>query len=778
MEPDAPQLRPQWLDGNHSRDGRYVLGPLLGQGGMGEVREAWDVVLCRSVALKVLRRMDPVSLLRFMREAKAQSRVAHPNICQIYDVDSSEGAPRIAMQLVRGPTLADAAGTLAPDQIAEILARVADAVHAAHRLRLIHRDLKPSNILLERSADGTWTPYVCDFGLAIGLGEATLTAGQQVNGTPAYMAPEQVQGDRARIGPATDVFALGGTLHFALHGRPPKGPQADRESLGEARQAHATRPVPRDLDRVIRKCLDPDPSYRYRSAAALAEDLRHFLRGSPVHAGPSGFLGQLWRYWRKTWKFALPGTLAVGSILAGLELEHRHRALELQRRAEWAGSYGSEAAEMEQAVRQEIMLPAHDLRPAYARLKTRMETIRALLPAQGKDAQGPGRYTLGLGLFLLGNFAGARLELEQARAAGFQGPEVDLPARAMAGVLAKADQASRFVTGRALPPLSRAEPVAEVEALIRQQRAPGLKPDEYVLALLAFVRQDYAEAAAHARAGTPAQPWPSAELECACLTALGQEAFDAGDFVLAEARYGEAMDVARRFAQAEQSDERIHHAYLLAARNLATLQLERGQPSLPLLAGLQAFAAQARQLNPDNPDLQDDWLALAVLKAMALSERGRDPGPELDSALAFFTTWVREPITVELRADRMLIHWQLAEWEFRRGLDPDRSLARALVDPGHTPFLGRDYLGDILNFKARVEASRGRDPRPILDQALAQMQPLLGPAAPRTLRRTAARSWLIRADWEAAHGLDSRPSLQQARALEDRLRNQVPGRLP
>jgi serine/threonine-protein kinase len=745
---------------------------------MGEVREAWDVVLCRSVALKVLRRMDPVSLLRFMREAKAQSRVAHPNICQIYDVDSSEGAPRIAMQLVRGPTLADAAGTLAPAQVAEILAQVADAVHAAHRLRLIHRDLKPSNILLERSADGTWFPYVCDFGLAIALGEATLTAGQQVNGTPAYMAPEQVQGDRTRIGPATDVFALGGTLYFALHGHPPKGAPAEGESPAEAGADPAARPVPRDLDRIIGKCLDPDPELRYRSAAALAEDLRHFLRGSPVHAGPTGFIGQIWRCWRKTWKVALPGALAAGSLLAGLELEHRHRTLELQRRAEWARTYGSEAAEMEQELRQEMMLPAHDLRPAYARLRTRLETIRALLPAQGKDAQGPGRYTLGLGLFLLGNFAGARMEFEQARAAGFQGPEVELPARAMAGVLAQADQESRFVTGRALPPSARALPVAEAETLFRQQRPPAFEPDEYVLALLAFMRQDYAQAAVHARAAIPAQPWPSAVLECACLTALGQEAFDAGDFILAEARYGQAMDVARRFAQADQSDERIHHAYLLAARRLATLRLERGEPSLPFLSSLQTFAAQARQLNPDNPDLQDDWLGLAVLKAMALAERDRDPVPELDSALAFFTAQVREPFTVELRADRMLIHWQLAEWAFRRGLDPDPSLARALEDPGHTPFLGRDYLGDILNFKARVEASRGRDPRPVLDQALARMRPLLGPAAPRTLRRTAARSWLIRAEWEAAHGLDSRPSLQQARALEDRLRMPVPDRRP
>ena len=147
-----------------------MLGPLLGQGGMGEVREAWDVVLCRTVALKVLRKMDPGSLIRFMHEARLQSRLVHPNICQIFDVDSSESAPRIAMQLVRGPTLADACGGLGVEEIVRLLAQVAEGVQAAHQLMLIHRDLKPSNILLDPNPEGGWTPYVCDFGLAMELG--------------------------------------------------------------------------------------------------------------------------------------------------------------------------------------------------------------------------------------------------------------------------------------------------------------------------------------------------------------------------------------------------------------------------------------------------------------------------------------------------------------------------------------------------------------------------------------------------------------------------------
>ena len=221
MPADPPSTQPEWLDGHPSSVGRYVLGPVLGLGGAGEVREAWDVVLCRTVALKVLRRMEPVGLIRFLHEAQIQSRLVHPNICRIYDVDNSGGVPKIAMQLVRGPTLSQVAPELTVREVVVILAQVAEAIHAAHRLNLIHRDLKPSNILLERSPEGRWVPFVCDFGLAMALDEPSLTLGPGLLGTPAFMAPEQSRGERRLVGPATDVYALGATLYFALFGDPP-----------------------------------------------------------------------------------------------------------------------------------------------------------------------------------------------------------------------------------------------------------------------------------------------------------------------------------------------------------------------------------------------------------------------------------------------------------------------------------------------------------------------------------------------------------------------------
>jgi len=243
MSADTPLHQPEWLEVHQPSIGRYILGPILGMGGAGEVREAWDVVLCRTVALKVLRKMEPVGLIRFMHEAQIQSRLVHPNICRIYDVDNSGGVPKIAMQLVRGPTLAQLAPELTVRQIAVILAQVAEAIHAAHRLQLIHRDLKPSNILLERDPGGAWIPFVCDFGLAMVLDEPSITLGPGLLGTPAFMAPEQITGDRRLVGPATDVYALGATLHFALYGEAPRPAPANSSSSGKVSSRPPATPI-------------------------------------------------------------------------------------------------------------------------------------------------------------------------------------------------------------------------------------------------------------------------------------------------------------------------------------------------------------------------------------------------------------------------------------------------------------------------------------------------------------------------------------------------------
>jgi serine/threonine-protein kinase len=770
MSADSPIHRPDWLDVHQPSVGRYILGPVLGLGGAGEVREAWDVVLCRTVALKVLRKMEPVGLIRFMHEAQIQSRIVHPNVCRIYDVDNSGGVPKIAMQLVQGPTLARVAPELTVKELVIILAQVAEAIHAAHRLQLVHRDLKPSNILLERDPGGAWIPFVCDFGLAMALDEPSITLGPGLVGTPAFMAPEQILGDRHQVGPATDVFALGATLYFALYGdAPPAGElKLQRQEVFPAGR-NPDPDLPRDLETILRKTMERDPKLRYGSALALAEDLWLFAQGAPIHARPVGALAHRWRQLRPYRSAALAVLLAAGVVLT-IRLVEKGRLTRAQAaQAEAARFFMLEAADLEKEMRLEKMMPIHDLRPSLARLQTRMDDIQARMLSLGPSAQGPGHFALGRARFMLRDYAGAQRELEQAWAQGFQTADVAwLLARALVATAYMANNTAVFNTG--LPAPGAAAVAQRAQALFLRGKGAEGSSAEYGDALTAFARKDYRRAATSAHAAFVARPWQfeAATIESLALTTLGQQRYDAGDLPGAEADFRAAMAAAQHFLVIGHSDPFTYHAYFIAAQRLAASLAFRGKLPLAFIDDLRARCERALTLDPRQQELQDDWLIFSLVKVRQLLGQGRDTGPELDAALAFLNTWGREPLPVEFRADRMLLHLRLAERSFDRGEDPQADLGAAMKDLGHTvSFRHRDFLGDVLNFKARVEAARGFDPRPTLVDALDRMQPLLEHGASWTLCETAAESWQLRADWEATHGLDPRNSLQHSGALVD-----------
>jgi serine/threonine-protein kinase len=755
MPTDPTQLQPAWLNAQCPRDGRYVIGPSLGRGGMGDVHEAWDVMLCRTVALKVLKAIEPAALIRFLHEAQLHARVVHPNICRIYDVDSHDGSLRVAMQLVRGPNLEQARGELSVQETVAIMTLVVQAVQVVHRLNLIHRDLKPSNILLERNSDGGWTPYVCDFGLAMALDEPALTQG--VLGTPAYMAPEQRLGDRDRISPATDVYALGGTFHFALTGRTP--------DLVGRKGARAMDPaIPRDLRAIIAKCLEPEPELRYASASALAEDLWRFQQGLSVRAGH----GQSWiGLGRRGLKRSRPWLLALAS--AGLTtagwMAHQARGLTLDRQQMMlAQQFVLDADDQSRQFHQELMLPPHDLRPSYARIRAQMERDGPRVQALAPRWRAQGHYALGSASFLVRDFARARTELEQAWAGGMQAPEVaEKLALARIAVAGEAEEAAQFNPQR---------PAADSPGA--PQPNLGLELSG-MAAMFAYLGKDYLKGSATSHAEFLAAPWrwEAAALESACIRDLARQEQDAGSLGKARSHFREAMAAAQAGLAAGRSDPDLYHAYFQAARGLASLSLEWGELADSFLVPLQADSDRALVLDPTDPELQDDWIAFRWLRARQLLELGQDPEPELAAARAFIETRTREPLTVRLRADRMLIYWQSAEREFLRHGDAGPALTEALKTSGHTPFYYRDYLWELLNFKARVDAARGIDPRPVLDAALEQLRPMRQ-GTPWSLQETLASSWLIRAQWEGGHGLDPAASIRRARALAQSARYQNP----
>jgi serine/threonine-protein kinase len=770
MYTDPRTIQPAWLDGSRPREGRYVLGPLLGAGGAGEVMEAWDVVLCRCVALKVLRDMEPTCLIRFMHEAQIQARLAHPHICRIYDVDSSDGTVKIAMQLIRGPSLEQAGRDLTLAAKVTLVAEIAEAVQAAHGLKLIHRDLKPSNILLEKGPNGRWIPYICDFGLAIAMDEPALTAGNIAMGTPAFMAPEQYLGERNRIGPATDIYGLGSTLHYLLLGRPPDDtgryrilglPMPERRQGGDRIEA-----LPAELRTILGKCLEPDPGLRYPSAAALAEDLWRFNSGVPIQGSPSSLLARQWRRVRRHLRVTLGSALIAASLFGGWGLEWLALSRAHLERREAYRYFSREGAVLERSVRLERMLPAHDLRPPLRGFRARMEVIRARIPALGRAAQVPGHLALARVSLVLGDPAQARTDAEAVLAVDPGDPEaINLLATARAR-LAQADPG---------PVPARTETAQQVEALFHRGR--GLGSDEYPRALVAFLREDYASAATMAGAVARSSPWDgdAVKLEAESHIAMAIQRQEAADLPGAEAECRAAMAVAQRFLDAARSDESAYHAYLLAARWLVAIQGDRGRFEPGLMATFEAQCEHALRLNPDNPGLQEDWLGLRFLKVHC--SHGQAPGcdQDLNAALVFLGGRLQEPLPPALRQARMLILWAVAEQDLSHGRDPGPALAEALKSQAPAPFLRREYLSEVLATKARIEAAHGLDPRPTVADALARSQPELARHPGWTTLETAAQAWLIRGEWELAQGLDAGDSLRQCQALADQALKANPG---
>ena len=138
----------------------------IGEGSSGTVYRALDTRLGRRVALKLLKSDAPEDTRRFMREARAQARIEHANVCRVYEVGEVDGEPFIAMELIEGEPLDRAQHRMSLEQKVKVIREAADALHAAHRLGLIHRDVKPGNIMVVTSEDGSIKPYVVDFGLA------------------------------------------------------------------------------------------------------------------------------------------------------------------------------------------------------------------------------------------------------------------------------------------------------------------------------------------------------------------------------------------------------------------------------------------------------------------------------------------------------------------------------------------------------------------------------------------------------------------------------------
>jgi WD40 repeat protein len=347
--------------------GRYLIEEEIGRGGMGVVYRAFDRDLRRPVAMKVLPfklDVDRDLSARFVEEAQATAQLQHPGIVPVYEIGlTDDGMLFFTMKLVHGRTLAEVVSAVrAGDseavrefslyRLLQVFVEIARTVSYAHERGVVHRDLKPQNVMIGRHGE----VQVMDWGLAKVLAGREVAAGEgagarapkgraetrsdTVIGTPAYMPPEQAAGDPARLGPRSDVYALGAVLHHILTGRAPFDGRTSDEVLERVCAAepppHARdvdRSVPRDLDAITWKALAKEPLARYESARALADDAQAWLEGRPVAARKAGIARRaaLLAGRHRGLAAALAGALvlgAVGAVVALGRIEGERRRAE------------------------------------------------------------------------------------------------------------------------------------------------------------------------------------------------------------------------------------------------------------------------------------------------------------------------------------------------------------------------------------------------------------------------------------------------------------------
>lgn len=761
---------------------RYLLKRWLGRGGMGEVFEAWDPRLGRFVALKFLGSIDSETLERFEREARAQARVDHPAICKVFEIGEIAGHRYIAMQLIHGSTLDQIAGSLSLEQKVSLVREIADAMHAAHRLGLIHRDLKPGNILVEEDEDGSYRPFIVDFGLARDQQSTGITISGTLYGTIGYISPEQARGRFEEIDRRTDVYNLGIILYELVAGRLPFDVQSivdhlfhlQKEDVPPLRRFNPG--VPADVETIVMKAVERDAVRRYDSAHAMAEDLRRFLDGEPIVAKRSSFVYRARTRLRKHKAVVAVITVAILllTIAAVSALRERWRA---DARAELATRFGMEIKEIDLLARVARMLPPERAQPVRSVVLPRMQRIREQIRRSGRVAEGPGAHALARGHIVLGDYGEAWKWLEEARRAGYETPEVHYARGQVLGQFY--EEALGSAAGI---PEKEIREAARKDAA-RRYRVPAMEewrlaagsttdPPDLLKAQLALHEERFEDAISAARRVAASSPWlyEAVIVEVNALEARARAPADAGRYDDALAMFSAASERLKSAAAVARGDANIYYAQCrLEAQILHILHFRRRLTD----GDGAAAAAPCVTASRLDPRMAAAWTKRGDIYALIAEDRvryGESPEPLIDEVIAS----MRQAVALDpndAAALGGLGHAEsiVARWGIWRGTDIDPSLDRAqralekaiAVDPRSKAY--RLALANALITRGEYKQRNGGDARPWLLAAIEQSRRALEQDPNVFLfHNVAGNAYNTLAEHEAARGGDPRPAFAEA----------------
>lgn len=719
---------------------RFRILGRLGKGGMGIVYKAYDYHLERNVAIKVLISRDSESVARFIREARAQACVDHEHICKVFEVGQSSRNPFIVMQYIDGAKLNQASEAMSLEQRLLVMKQISYGVHEAHRMGLIHRDIKPANIMVMRTEEGRYRPFVLDFGLAKFNVTSDHTVVGDIIGTPAFMAPEQALGHLDKLDRRTDVYALGATMYCILTGKAPVKGDSGGEVLLNLQNEDPVPPrklvpeIPKDVEVITMKCLARDPANRYPSARALAEDLGRFLDGDPIEAKPLSFLYRLHKKVLKHKAISALATIAVVISLAFLAYMASTR-WQVAERERLATVFTERVEEVEAISRHAYLSRRHDIREDWERLERNIKTIREEMSNAGGMGESLGHYALGKARLILGDPETAEQHLETAWAKGNQSARVAgalglaLGERYRDGLEAVQVMPSKVDRERRRRELEQAY-LERARMLIRRGAQVEGQSQEYLEALLAYYDGDYESALRVLEHGLDAPAWfyEAEKLKGDIYRDRAIKLSESGQGEVAKSDFDKALNAYAKAREIGESDPRIYRSRgntFLKMMSVGVFSKENLQPYLN--QGLKEVAWALEVL----PDDSASWLLKAKLHrhmAQQLKVEARDPLHQLQLArdagqCALLYGADVSPIHLELGA----IYWRWAQWldEKREPSDEMRALTLdhlLQVAPKDQTFNYFHTLGTVEFSRANSLVRTGRDARSAYGNAISMFR--------------------------------------------------------